>query len=249
MLPNDNSRIPFRKIDKEDYPQLGLRVLIVGNCFREGAVRMFAQAGCSRAETVADAELIVFLGGEDIDPDLYGEKPLAGTYFNRARDDREMDIFVEAQRLGVPCFGICRGMQFLHAMNGSKLYQHVYNHAGADHAIIDLRSREQITVSSMHHQMCIEDDSVFPLAYAARPGHSGRYHTFSTDLSTNTHKDLEAAVYPAINAIAVQGHPEVEGTPRYRAWCLERISEWLDEGIGENTLEKVAFIQTGVRDV
>jgi GMP synthase-like glutamine amidotransferase len=229
-LPDNDSsttRINHKSNDVV-YPRLGLRVLFVGSCFLAGAISMFAAADCVRAKSFDEADLVVFLGGEDVDPSLYGEKPLRGTYFNVARDKAEIDIFTECVAAGKPMFGICRGMQFLHVMNGGKLWQHVENHAiGGTHAIRDLVTGEVLQASSMHHQMCIEDENTFPLAYST--GRSGRYCAASHELSSDRHDDLEAAIYPNINAVCVQGHPEVSGTPEYTAWSLGKIEEFLDE--------------------
>lgn len=224
---------------EDKYPQLKLKVLIIGNCFLSGAVEMFAKAGCTRAKDMADADLVVFLGGEDVDPSLYGEKKMSGTYINKARDEAEMDVFANALELEKPMFGICRGMQFLHVMNGGKLYQDVTNH-GMTHAIRDCNTGRIIRASSMHHQMCIVDDSMFPLAYAWTgsmegvadevSAWSGVYATPSKTITDPNHLDLEAGVYPAINAIAVQGHPEIGGYPDFTAWCLEQIDEFVHGG-------------------
>lgn len=234
MLPDNQSTTSKtnHRVEGVEYPNLGIKVMIVGNCFRSGAISMFANAGCKAATTVGEADLICFLGGEDVDPDLYGEKALRGTYFNRARDDAEMDVFAEAQRLGVPCFGICRGMQFLHVMNGGKLYQDVVSHAGHDHLIRDVTDGTMHMASSMHHQMCIADESMTVLATAT--GHSGIYRTYGSELNSDKVEDLEAAIYPDINSIAVQGHPEVSGLPEYTAWCLRKVEDFL---LGSETLK------------
>jgi gamma-glutamyl-gamma-aminobutyrate hydrolase PuuD len=236
VLPDNQSTTTKtnHRAEGVEYPNLGIKVMIVGNCFRSGAISMFASAGCSAAATVGEADLICFLGGEDVDPDLYGEKVLRGTYFNRARDDAEMDVFTEAQRLGVPCFGICRGMQFLHVMNGGKLYQDVVNHAGRDHVITDATNGKTVFASSMHHQMCIADESMTVLATAV--GHSGIYRTYGSELNSDKVADLEAAIYPDINSIAVQGHPEVAGLPEYTAWCLQKVEDFL---LGSETFKVV----------
>lgn len=236
-LPDDSSKTGNvnHKSNDVTYPQLGLKVLFVGNCFLGGAISLFANAGCKPARDVGDADLLVFLGGEDVDPQLYGEQPMRGTYFNRARDDREMDLFIAAQEAGKPCFGICRGMQFLHVMNGGKLYQHVSNHAGRDHFITDVRTGNKVMASSMHHQMCIIDDTTFPLAVSK--GHSGTYAEYTRELMSDRVEDLEACVWPAINAIGVQGHPEVAGLPEYSAYCLTLVEEFLAGGFDDDKID------------
>ena len=246
LIPSSGS-VTKRNHGSSEYPQLGLKVYIVGAetgeaCFLGGVIEMFAKAGCKRAVSLETADLVVFTGGEDVDPQLYGEKAIKGTYFNVGRDNREMDEYARAVGLEKPMFGICRGMQFLHVMDGGKLYQDTNKHTFT-HNIRTLDG-EIIRASSMHHQMCIENDHCFPIAWAEKEGHSGRYETASKEIQDPKHLDLEGAVYPGIKAIAVQGHPEVGGYSEYTAWCLTQIKEFLEEkayvmGSNSKTIVKV----------
>ena len=217
---------------KDRYPNLGsLAVWIEGDCFRSGAIQMFALAGCVGAPSVEAADLICFLGGEDVDPDLYGEKAHASTYFNRRRDDREMQVIDRAKELEIPMVGLCRGMQLLHVAAGGKLYQDVRGHShGSIHLIRDVGSGSIIKSSSLHHQMCIENDNTFALAYAFHPHDTVRkYQEYGKIMETDTHNDLEAAVWMNINAIGFQGHPELGNLPLYTSWCLQQIKDFLYE--------------------
>lgn len=243
LIPTNTSKTTRRHSDDE-YPQLDLKIFIVGTCFIGGVIEMFTKAGCKRADSVKDCDLLVFTGGEDVDPALYGEKALRYTHFNEARDAREIDIYTEAVALGKPMFGICRGMQLLHVLNGGKLYQDVENHTST-HNIIDMEGNI-IRASSMHHQMVIEDDSMFPIAYAQTKGHGRSYSSFGKILNDPAHLDCEAAIYPNINAVCVQGHPEVGGYVDYTIWCLNQIDIFLNDKyvMGQNTkpITEVPFL-------
>lgn len=219
------------RVNDTPYPTFppGFKVWIEGTCFRGGAVDMFARAGCKAATSPEEADLVVFLGGEDVDPALYGEKPHKSTHFNPKRDEREIELFGKCIANDIPMFGICRGMQFIHVMSGGKLWQNVLGHHG-EHKIIDVETGDELMASSIHHQMCIENDKLIPLAYAV-PGttRSSIYETAEKALHTDTHKDLEAAVYLEQRAIAVQGHPEICYGNTYTKWCLNRILDFLAE--------------------
>ena len=68
---------------------------------------------------------LLFTGGHDIFPGLYGENISAscGTIC-KIRDDMESSLFTEAVlNMGIPAFGICRGLQFINAALGGTLYQ------------------------------------------------------------------------------------------------------------------------------
>lgn len=230
--PSNQSKTPFHKNLHTiiPYPNLGLDVFIQGNCFRQGAVAMFAKAGCKAAISASTADLVVFLGGEDINPKLYGEHPIKGTYFNEARDVEDRGVYDLCVREGIPMFGICRGMQLIHALNGSKLYQDVMNHTSS-HRIVDVTDEAnplELTASSMHHQMCISDGKQIPVAYA-KGCLSQVYRSAEKELSSNAVKELEAAYYPDIRAFCVQGHPEVGGYDLYTAWCLTKLADMMEE--------------------
>lgn len=65
---------------------------------------------------------ILFPGGEDVDPHLYGEEPHAKIgSLNKSVD--EFWIYIEklvAER-NLPILGICRGMQLINVANGGSL--------------------------------------------------------------------------------------------------------------------------------
>lgn len=56
------------------------------------------------------ADLVLFTGGEDVDPSFYNEPRHYYTYTNINRDKREIEIYNRAQQLGIKCLGICRGL-------------------------------------------------------------------------------------------------------------------------------------------
>lgn len=59
---------------------------------------------------IEKADIIVFTGGEDVDPSLYGCKPHESTYSNLKRDLEEQEEFskIRPDQLVV---GICRGLR------------------------------------------------------------------------------------------------------------------------------------------
>lgn len=243
-LPTNDSKSDKKAFDEAfAAPYIGAMVYIAGQCFLSGTIAMLSRAGCKRSETVKDADLVVFLGGEDVHPSYYGEKEMAGCYYNIERDKREALVFDEAVKWDVPMFGICRGMQLLHALTGSKLYHDVDNHTRS-HLITDLETGERFTASSMHHQMCIEDGKQIPVALSY--GISKLYRGPGITLFDDRKRELEAAFYPEVRAFGVQGHPEVGGYDRFTQWSLEHVERLLyDEDLPTSI---PAFINTPAKE-
>ncbi len=154
-------------------------------------------------------------GGQDVDPELYGQKPREPTgEICRARDEMEKLLLRMVLERRVPFFGICRGLQLLNVFCGGTLYQDLPQELGGkvqhgarekgknnlhDVRILPftpldqiLRSRE-ITVSSYHHQ------GIRELGHGLRP------------MAKSADGLVEAVCmrdYPF--GIAVQWHPELD---------------------------------------
>ena len=69
-------------------------------------------------ETVAALDGIIFSGGPDLDPALYGQSPAPG---RAGRDSSEVALMREALDQKAPLLGICRGMQLLNVVLGGDL--------------------------------------------------------------------------------------------------------------------------------
>lgn len=199
------------------------RVYVVGGGFEY--IAMFYKAGFKGATCVADANLVVFTGGEDVDPSLYDEKPIDGVYFNKLRDAREAAIYKEAQEFSRPCVGICRGAQFLNVMNGGRLWQHVNNHGvHLGHPVIDMVSGEIIDkVTSTHHQQMIPDEDAEIIAVAERSTiKQSEFNFIQRDEPEND--DIEVVFYPKTSSLCFQPHPEIgcDSTEDYFLSVLDR---------------------------
>ena len=73
---------------------------------------------------------LMLTGGEDIDPNEYGESqdPEAGLQLNQERDAIELPLLRESLGRDIPILAICRGMQALNVVMGGKLLQDLPNH-------------------------------------------------------------------------------------------------------------------------
>lgn len=126
----------------------------------------------SSDDTVLDRlDAVVFAGGADLDPGLYGEQAHAETTGLRPeRDAAEAPLMRAALDRDLPTLGICRGMQLMSVVSGGTLVQHLPDVVGHErhrpapgvYGLHDVRlapgSRahtilgERVSVPSYHHQ-------------------------------------------------------------------------------------------------
>lgn len=83
-----------------------MRVFVVGGALNYAN---FLE-GVTFVETVEDAEVVLFTGGEDVTPSLYGCKKHPTTFCNSVRDLEEKEIFNKIKENQI-ALGICRGLR------------------------------------------------------------------------------------------------------------------------------------------
>jgi putative glutamine amidotransferase len=82
-------------------------------------------------ETLAALDGVVFSGGGDLDPELYGAEPHDATDEPRAeRDAAELRLLEAALERDMPVLAICRGSQLLNVARGGDLVQHLPEEIG-----------------------------------------------------------------------------------------------------------------------
>lgn len=164
-------------------------------------------------DDMSDADIIIFTGGEDVDPSLYGASKIAETYSNITRDKYETEMFnkIKPNQLVV---GVCRGSQFLCVMNGGLLCQDVYGHAiWGTHIITNGDMGYDIT--STHHQMQCPynlNDKDYDVLYYAYNGDDFNYEGIEEYSESMYSRNPEIVLYhkdKMPKCLAIQGHPEV----------------------------------------
>lgn len=117
----------------------------------------------------------LFTGGQDVNPELYGEeiRDLCGQICHE-RDIMEKILFERILELDKPAFGICRGLQLFNVLLGGTLYQDiptelsnseiqhsqkppytkpVHNvHIRKDTLLYEIVQTDSLQVNSYHHQ-------------------------------------------------------------------------------------------------
>ncbi len=172
-------------------------------------------------------DLVVFTGGADVDPELYNEARGKYTMVNKDLDNTCLEIFHTLHRSS-KFLGICRGSQFLTAMSGGSLIQHVSGHTKS-HDIILGENNETIEVTSTHHQMLYPytlNDKQFNLLGWSKHFNSETYLNGKNQEWKLTKKFLEPEIvyYKNTDALAIQGHPEFpNATRQFKDYTLNLV--------------------------
>lgn len=138
-----------------------------------------------------EVDIVVFSGGPDINPVIYGEKPSPRTRYDNERDKNSILLYHKYEnKIKI---GVCRGAQFLCAYTGGKLHQHIEGHMSCKHDVIDLTNPVNLTYTVLgdHHQACAD--------FA---------HGFIVDAISSNDGVVEAFSSEKHKILGVQFHPE-----------------------------------------
>jgi anthranilate synthase component 2/putative glutamine amidotransferase len=156
-------------------------------------------------ETLDALDAVVFTGGSDLDPELYGERAHEETAgIVRLRDDAELALLKAALERDMPVLGICRGIQVLNVGLGGDLDQHLEGH------------RHDPPGQFLEHDVAIEPDTRLGAILGERTTVMSHHHqglkTLAPGLVETAHADdglLEAVEAPDRRfTVGVLWHPE-----------------------------------------
>lgn len=135
------------------------------------------------AEYLARVDAMLFIGGADYSPKLYGEKFAPETGRSRMRPASDPELMRQTLERRLPLLGICGGCQLLAIGSGAKLIQHLpdaeQHVEGNFHSmeitedgqlaqILGLRQGDTFQVNSFHHQAVNPDTLPASLRVTAR---------------------------------------------------------------------------------
>ena len=179
-----------------------------------------------------DIDLVLFTGGEDVNPEQYYEPIGKYTSINKARDRKEIDTFHKFRGHSL-LLGICRGSQMMTVLSGGKLIQHVEGH-GRDHSMV-VNGSLKYQITSSHHQMLypfnLKEKDYELVAYS-------EYFQSNTYLNGDNEEielpknflEPEIVYYKNTNALCIQGHPEWSHCEKRTSnMCLNLIDKYLKE--------------------
>jgi len=122
---------------------------------RAGGIPLLVPPGDERLDEILKIlDAVIFTGGGDLDPALYGGSHHETVYMvDPERDGTELDLANRVFDMELPTLAICRGAQILNVCEGGTLIEHLPDEVGE---IVAHRAppREPI-----HHMVRVEKDS------------------------------------------------------------------------------------------
>lgn len=190
---------------------------------------LFESLGFTVVSDVGSANLVCFTGGEDVTPDMYGDKKHPYTGNNVHRDEREKRLFEHCLASNLPMVGICRGGQFLNVMSGGRMYQHITGHGG-DHELTDLFTGEVVRVSSTHHQMMMPSAEGTLIATSTTLLSNREWYDHQIFRKDTSKEGVEVVYYAHTKCLSFQPHPEFPGEQyeAMRRWFNGLLGRYLN---------------------
>ncbi|WP_339753631.1 type 1 glutamine amidotransferase [uncultured Marinobacter sp.] len=106
---------PARKSLAHRLISLGLRL--------HGARTYYIRPGSRVDVSLLDG--LVLSGGTHVHPERYGQEPQVTARYDRKRDTTDQALLEQAEEIGIPVLGICRGAQFINVFHNGSLCQNV----------------------------------------------------------------------------------------------------------------------------
>jgi putative glutamine amidotransferase len=157
---------------------------------------------------------VLFSGGEDLDPKLYGEQrhPRAEP-IDPDRQQFELALLAEVERRRVPALGVCLGSQLMNVHRGGSLIQFLPEHGRPE----PIEHRKVVDGDRRLHPVTIDPDSMLGRAIGkteilANTRHKQAISRVGKNLKVTAHAPdgvVEAIEDPSLPLfLAVQWHPE-----------------------------------------
>jgi len=155
--------------------------------------------------------LVLFTGGSDVSPELYGDSsPLGVCRCNKHRDQADIKLFGHATKHGIKMAGICRGAQLLNVMGGGRLIHDLTGHNTMKEHVFRPTCEDYtyIKVNSLHHQMMIPPPDGYVIGTSPYRL-SDNYIGYNDQPVKWPGPEIEAVLIPKIKSVGVQYHPEM----------------------------------------
>jgi carbamoyl-phosphate synthase small subunit len=131
-----------------------------------------------------------------------------------------------------PIFGICLGHQILGLALGGRTYKLGFGHHGANHPVMDLRTRK-VEITSQNHGFAVDADSL-----------QGRAELSHLNLNDKT---VEGLCGVGVPLFSVQYHPEASPGPHDAGYLFARFRRLVEEfpRSGAEALDRITAEERG----
>lgn len=199
------------------------------------------------ADVVSGLDGVLLPGSDtDVDPVRFGEQPhpKLGTVIDE-KDDTDLLILEEAERLGLPVFAICYGMQVLNVFRGGTLIQDIDSQIEKP-----VKHQQGLPLERRSHSIHIEPDSLLEKALGvgestinvnshhhqaiAMVGNDLRATAYATDGVVEAIEDTRSDRF----TFGAQWHPELD-------WQNDRLSNALLEEFVKSARGRAVAISGG----
>jgi putative glutamine amidotransferase len=156
-------------------------------------------------------DLIIFPGGEDINPKRYGQINMGSSFYDE-RDDIEFPLAEEALKKDKKILAVCRGHQLASVLLGNTLVQDIQHHPSF-HRLTFMRDTPILAkffknkvINSYHHQGVKTERANYPVS------------CYNGDTDEHIVEGFETK-----NIISVQFHPEFQdGNEEFFKYLINR---------------------------
>jgi len=180
-------------------------VYVQGDFANASTKSMFVKAGYVISPSIDASDIVVWTGGEDIDPRIYGEENKYCWGVSPERDNQDLAAVDKAWGLNKFLVGVCRGAQLLNCFpNAGKLWQDVDGHGGGVHVVRDFVTDALWACNTLHHQMLRPTKDALIVAGVKR---SCRRKN-ADGVEEGDQVDPEVVYYHKTKSLLFQGHPE-----------------------------------------
>lgn len=208
--------------------------------------------GYEETSELAEADIVVWTGGPDVSPHLYGRRVHHKTQFNVQRDIKDILAWSFSGRAKIR-LGVGRGAQFLNVMNGGDIFQdlaeespsrsHMNEHKVFRYTTEDIDDPDskimethEYTVSSLHHQMMKPSKKGIILGHAVRDDYGShslctvKYH----GQTLGQHRGPSTVYVPREGAWEEDLiDPEMIYYPETRSLCVQGRPEFSNKRLDE----------------
>ncbi len=153
-----------------------------------------------------ECDCLLLLGGDDVNPKLYGETNTHCIGIDDKRDEIEIQLIKLFSELNKPILGICRGIQILNVAFGGSLIQHI-DESERHSRRLDKKDKIHKIITTSSNFL----SSLYSHEFYVNSAHHQAVKKISDEFNILAYSDdrvIEAIMHNNKKIIGLQWHPE-----------------------------------------